>query len=146
MRVKVWNDHGNPVKLLHSGIHTVDGPDVLGRHRFPATGGIHGAVLQKQETVAEPQGQVQVVDNNQHGDMVAVGAVADELHGLVLVAGVQAACGLVQQHQLRLLGDGPGQHHLLLFAAGEVVAVFVKFLRYLRVHYVRIGLLSDYPV
>ena len=45
MRVKVWNDHGNPVKLLHSGIHTVDGPDVLGRHRFPATGGIHGAVL-----------------------------------------------------------------------------------------------------
>lgn len=70
MRVKVWNDHGNPVKLLHSGIHTVDGPDVLGRHRFPATGGIHGAVLQKQETVAEPQGQVQVVDDNHGGDIL----------------------------------------------------------------------------
>ena len=40
-----------------------------------------------------------------------------------MVAGVQAACGLVQQHQLRLLGDGPGQHHLLLFAAGELVYI-----------------------
>ena len=59
--VKARNDHGNAVELLYSGLHTVDGPDVLRRHRFPATGGKYGAVLQKQEAVTEPQSQVQVV-------------------------------------------------------------------------------------
>ena len=45
---------------------------------------------------------------------------ADGLHYIQLVLHIQVGCGLVQQQDRRLLGQGSGDEHFLLLAAGEL--------------------------
>ena len=45
--VKARNDHGNAVELLYSGLHTVDGPDVLRIHHIHAAAGKDPAAVEE---------------------------------------------------------------------------------------------------
>ena len=77
-------------------------------------------VLQKQEPVAVPDRQIQIVDDDDHADPVLFCDVRHHLQNLMLILGVEVAGGLVQKQELRLLRKRPRHHDLLRLAAGKL--------------------------
>ena len=112
-------EHPGAVHVLDKGAHVVVGrvaEDLLGRADLlhPPLGAEDG------DAVAEFERLVQVV-GDEHDGPVHAGLQVDEF---VLHLGaderVQGAEGLVHEQHLRIVGQGPGQAHALLHAAGKL--------------------------
>src|SRR5215831_4365181 len=94
------------------GAHGGGGEYLFGRpaaDQLPAGDQVNG--------VAEQRGEADVVDRGQDGDA----ETGDELQDLDLVADVEVAGRLVQDQVVGALGQGPGDQHPLLLAAGQGV-------------------------
>ena len=63
------------------------------------------------------------MDDYQHSNVMVMGAVSDEVHGLILLPKIQTAGWFIQKQQLGLLGNSSCQNHFLLFAARELVHI-----------------------
>ena len=90
------------------------GPWRAARGELTAGDQVHG--------VAEQRGQAEVVDRGQHRDAER----RDKLEDLDLVADVEVIGRLVQDQVIGALGDGLGDQHPLLFAAGQRVEAAVR--------------------
>ncbi len=69
--------------------------------------------------VREPGDQLGVVAGERHGQAVLPGEVQQQRADLVAQFGVQAGGGLVQEQDVGAAGQGPGEGHPALLAAGE---------------------------
>lgn len=92
------------------------GQALLGQHLGGRAAGFDAALLDDVQAVAEGRGQVQVVEAGQQ----AQAGAAQVLQQGQLVARVEVVGRFVEHQQARLLGQGPGQQHTLLFATGQV--------------------------
>ena len=77
----------------------------------------HLAVVQDDDLVAVPDGRKAMRDNDA-GDAPAL----DRLDELVLRPGIQRGGGLVQDDNMRILGQYPGNLHPLALTAGQIVS------------------------
>ena len=83
------------------------------------------AVTHHQDAVGHPDHLGQLAGDHQHGDAVG-GELAHQLVDRVLGADVDAAGGLVHQHDARSDAEPAGEHDLLLVAAGEELHLLVE--------------------
>src|ERR1700716_1468590 len=63
----------------------------------------------------------QVVADHDHRGPARAGYLAKELQDLRLHAHVESGCRLIGDHQLRLAGQGHGDHHALSHPAAELM-------------------------
>ena len=82
------------------------------------------AVFHEQHAVGNRQGEVHLVGDDQHRHAFA-GQVADQREHVAHQFRVERRSGLVEQHDVRLHGQGAGDGHALLLAAGKLVRVLV---------------------
>ena len=87
-----------------------------------------GAVAHDQDPVGHPDHLGQLAGDHQHGD-AGSGQLAHQLVDAVLGADVDAAGGLVHQHDQRVDAQPAGEHHLLLVAAGEELHLLAEAVR-----------------
>ncbi len=83
------------------------------------------AVAHHEDPVGHADHLGQLAGDHQDADAVG-GEGAHQLVDAVLGADVDAAGGLVHQHDLRRRGEPPGEHDLLLVAAGEELDLLVE--------------------
>ena len=87
-------------------------------------GDLH-AVVEHRDAVGDAHHQAHVVLDQQHRD-AAVADLADQLHQVDRLARVHPGGRLVEQQQLRLGGEGPGDLEPPLVAVGEVLGQLVR--------------------
>src|SRR4051812_26375132 len=78
------------------------------------------AAGEKGEAVAHPAGEGDVVRHHHRGDAQLPLDRVDELADGGRGDGVEPGGGLVEEHHLRIEGQGAGERYALLHAAGEV--------------------------
>lgn len=86
-----------------------------GQHFVRCAAGDDAPVVDHIQPIAERRGQVQVMNAGEGADVQAL----DQLQQLQLVARVEVVGRFVEDQQLRLLGQGAGEDHPLLFSARE---------------------------
>ena len=96
-----------PFTATHLSIHMIDFLQRLAVQNLPAATAVDPPLAQEQEPVAKPQGQVEVVDYHNGGDVLVPANIPDNPQNLILILNVQAAGGFIQQQYLGLLGQGP---------------------------------------
>ena len=82
-------------------------------------GGGHDAAVQDHGGVADALDLLEQVRRQQHGDAELVADAVDQLQHGVALHRVEAVGGLVEQHQLRVVGEGLGELHPLALAGGH---------------------------
>ena len=92
-------------------------------HRFATSLRDHLSVAHQKESVAEAQGQIDVVQNQHAGQAVPMRDGAYGAQHLQLVFGVERAGRLVQNEDGGLLGKRAGYEHLLTLATRKLVAI-----------------------
>ena len=92
------------------------GQQCFGQHFGGGAAGHHTAVVEHIQAVAEGRRQVEVMEAGQGRQAEGF----DQPQQLQLVARVEVVGRLVEDQQRRLLHQGAGQQHALLFPAGEV--------------------------
>ena len=90
---------------------------------FPAAGIPDGPLLQEEKAVPEVQRLIQIVQGAQDADVLLSGQLSGLFQDEPLVGDVQVSGGLVKHQKLRLLGQRPGNGHLLALAAGQVLHI-----------------------
>ncbi|MNH11813.1 hypothetical protein D3C79_713370 [compost metagenome] len=99
---------------------------VGGEYLARCAAGDDAAVVEDVQTITERCGQVQVMDAGQGADP----QTAHLLQQLQLIAGIEMVGRLVEDQQLRLLDQCPGEDHSLLFAARQAdKAVIIEALQ-----------------
>ena len=86
-----------------------------GQDFFWCAAGDDATVIDDVESITESGGKIEVVDAGQGADVQAF----DPLQQFDLKARIEVIDGLIEDQQLRLLGQGAGEDHPLLFSAGE---------------------------
>ena len=81
----------------------------------------HPALIQKQKPVAGLGRQVKVMGHRHHRQTLLLAKPAGQAVDRGLVLKVQESGRLIQEEQSRLLSQGPGQDHPLLFSPGKLV-------------------------
>ena len=76
--------------------------------------------MEHRDAVADAHDDVHVVLDEEHGD-AGVADPADEVHELDALGRVHAGRGLVEEEQLRLRGERPGDFEPPLVPVGEVL-------------------------
>ena len=71
----------------------------LGAQNGVVAVGVHLALTQQQESVTEPKGQIQVVNDHDGGQAVVMAKLLHNLQHLILVVNVQTAGWFIQQQQ-----------------------------------------------
>ena len=76
--------------------------------------------------VGEMADDAEVVGDEQHGHAAPLLHILEEREDLRLHGDVERRRGLVGDQQVRLVGDGHGDHHALALAARELVGIVVE--------------------
>lgn len=102
--------------------HELADPRVIGIHQFVGrTLPQHLAIAHHIDVVGDARGFRQIMGNHDAGDTQRVVEQADQAHQHAHGDGVLAYERLVVHEDLRVQGDGPGQGHTTLHAAGQLV-------------------------
>ena len=88
----------------------------------------HHAAVHEQDAVGHVTGKVHLVGHDDHGGL-AVGKVPQNAQHLAGQLRVQRAGRLVEAEDVRVQGQGPGNGHPLLLAAGQLMRVVARPLR-----------------
>ena len=88
----------------------------------------HHAAVHEQDAVGHVTGKVHLVGHDDHGGL-AVGKVPQNAQHLAGQLRVQRAGRLVEAEDIRVQGQGAGNGHALLLAAGQLMRVVARPLR-----------------
>ena len=103
-------------------IDTVDSAEVLlVDDLVGSTDGEDGPLVHHDDVIGVLGGDVDVVADHDDEDLLVDGEVLEHLGDVELVPDVQVGGGLVQQQDLGLLHESPGEHDLLVLSGGELV-------------------------
>ena len=77
------------------------------------------AVSKAEEAVGKVDGKTKVVGRENDGLLLTVGEVQEKAHQLSLRRIIEKGCGLVENNDWSLLGQGAGDHDLLSLTVGK---------------------------
>ena len=103
---------------------------VVSQYFFRGAARVNTSFFEHNQSVAEFAGEVQVVNDKQHGKVLFPVQALHEIQYSHLVGYVQMGSGFVKQENLRLLGESPGNGCQLLFATAKLVHEFCTFFPY----------------
>ena len=106
--------HGGRVAVELQGEALTRSPQVV-----EGAGGGHHPTGEDDGGVADPLHLFEQVRGEQHGDPELVADAVDELQHAVALHGVEAVGGLVEHHQVGVVGQGLGQLDALALAGGH---------------------------
>ena len=117
----------------HPGPHTVDiMKGFRGEHPRRRTMDSHLALFHKQKIITVHGRQIDILEHGNHGSLLAVDLPPKQIEQMQGMPDVQVRGGFVQQYDVRILRQGPGNDHALAFPAAEGRHLFVGQARNVR--------------
>ena len=115
------NHHGRTGHriLNNNAFHVKNFPDVfLGYDIFRLSLSCQTSGFHSENEVGVTGGQINIVKNHNDGCAVFLVQILQEVQNFHLIRNIQKCCGLVQQKNICLLGQGHGDPNSLALAAG----------------------------
>ena len=106
-----------------NAVHFLDG--FLGQHFFRRSVAVDFPVAQHHQTGKEQRSEVEIVQRGDDGQAALAVEPAQKLEDLDLMFEIEKGGRLVEQKDLRLLGQGARDYHPLFFAAAQLVEITV---------------------